>query len=195
MSPAGAKRHLGPVNALYPSLTTIVGTMVDGRANWVTVAHVGIMNHGTPQYLSFGLNKQHHTNKGIFEHREFSVNIPSRELMVETDYVGLVSGRNTDKSGLFEVLVGVLPNAPMIAACPVCMQCRLHQVVDFPSHDVFVGEVVATYADEAVLDGDGKVDVRRVAPLLFDMATVRYYGLGPELGRCWSAGKALKHKG
>jgi flavin reductase (DIM6/NTAB) family NADH-FMN oxidoreductase RutF len=186
------KKDLGPANALYPSLTTIVGTVVDGRPNFLAIAHVGIMNHGQPQYLSFGINKSHYSNKGIHEHKEFSVNIPSENLMVETDYVGIVTGKNTDKSNVFELFTGELQYAPIIKGCPVAMECWLQQVVDFPTHEVFVGEVVKTWADEAVLTDKGKIDPAKVRPLLFDMGTLSYYGLGPVLGGCWNVGKKLK---
>ena len=186
------KKDLGPVNALYPSLTTIVGTVVDARPNFLAVAHVGIMNHGQPQYLTFGINKRHYSNAGFLEHRVFSVNIPGQGLMAETDYVGLVSGKNTDKSQVFTLFKGELEHAPLIAECPVCMECRLHSVLDFTTHDVYVGEVVKTWADEAVLTEKGKVDPARVRPLMFDMGTLSYYGLGELLGGCWSVGKKLK---
>jgi len=179
---------------LYPSLTVILGAHVQGKPNFLAVAHVGIMNHGTPQYLSFGLGKPHYTNQGIHEHKEFSISIPSENLMVETDYVGLVSGKNTDKSKLFELFYGELKHAPMIAACPVTMECRLHSVVDFPTHDVFIGEIVATHADPGVLTEKDKLDPAKMRPLLFDMSTVQYYSLGQPLGKCWNVGKALKHK-
>lgn len=188
------KRNLGPVNALYPSLTTIVGAVVDGKPNFLAVAHVGIMNHGQPQYLSFGINKKHHTNKGIAEHGEFSVCIPGEGLVVETDYVGLVSGRNTDKSQVFELFQGGLAHAPLIAGCPVCMECRLARVVDFATHDVFIGEIVATHADEGVLREDGVIDIAKVRPLMFDMSSVKYWSLGAEVAPCWSVGKALKRR-
>ena len=186
------KRNLGPVNALYPSLTTIVGAVVDGKPNFLAVAHVGIMNHGQPQYLSFGINKKHHTNQGIVAHREFSVCIPGEDLVVQTDYVGLVTGKNTDKSGVFELFTGELAFAPLIKSCPVCMECRLARVVDFETHDVFIGEVMATHADESVLREDGKVDLARVRPLLFDMASLHYWSLGAQVAPCWSVGKGLK---
>lgn len=186
------KRNLGPVNALYPSLTTIIGAVVDGRPNFLAVAHVGIMNHGQPQYLSFGINKAHHTGPGIHEHREFSVCIPGKDLAVQTDYVGLVSGKNTDKSTVFELFQGELAHAPLIKGCPVCMECRLAQVVDFEAHEVFIGEIVATHADEGVLTEAGKIDIARVRPLLFDMASVKYWSLGAEVAACWSVGKELK---
>lgn len=186
------KRNLGPVNALYPSLTTIVGAVVDGRPNFLAIAHVGIMNHGQPQYLSFGISKTHHTNKGILEHREFSVCIPGQDLVVETDYVGLVTGKNTDKSTVFDLFYGELAYAPMIQGCTVCMECRLFRVVDFETHDVFIGEIRATHAEEGVLDAEGKIDIARVRPLLFDMASIKYWSLGAEVAPCWCVGKQLK---
>lgn len=188
------KRNLGPVNALYPSLTTIVGAVVKGRPNFLAVAHVGIMNHGQPQYLSFGINKHHYTGAGIVEHKEFSVCIPGEDLVVETDYVGLVSGKNTDKSGVFELYSGELAHAPLIKGCPVCMECRLSRVVDFETHEVFIGEIVATHADEAVLTEGGGIDIARVRPLLFDMSSVTYWSLGPSVASCWSVGKELQHR-
>ena len=187
------KTKLGGVNALYPSLTVIVGTVVEGRPNFITVAHVGIMNHGTPQYISMGLGKAHYSNRGIKENGVFSVNLPPESLVAETDYLGMVSGKNVDKSGVFELFYGEMPAAPMIKACPVNMECRLERIVDFPTHEVFVGEIVETHADEAVLKA-GKIDVTKVRPLLFDMASVKYYGLGPEIAPCWNIGKSMKKK-
>ena len=186
------KKDLGAVNALYPSLTVMVGAIVDERPNFITIAHVGIMNHATPHYLSFSLGKAHHTNRGIHEHREFSVNLPSENLAVETDYVGLVSGKNTDKSTLFEIVYGELPHAPMIAACPVSMECRLERVVDFPTHDVFIGEIVKTHADPAVVTSDNKIDIAKVRPLLFDFGSVSYWSIGRPVGKSFNIGKSLK---
>ncbi|WP_243357932.1 flavin reductase family protein [Fundidesulfovibrio terrae] len=186
------KKDIGPATAMYPSLTTIVGTVVDGRPNFLAVAHVGIMNHGQPQYISVGINKGHYSPRGIHEHGQFSVNIPSEDLMVETDYVGIVTGKNTDKSQVFKLYAGELPHAPLIKQCPVAMECRLHQVVDFEKHEVFIGEIVKTWADESVLTDKGHVDPAKVRPLLFDMGTVSYYGIGPALGGCWNVGKKLK---
>jgi flavin reductase (DIM6/NTAB) family NADH-FMN oxidoreductase RutF len=182
---------LGPVNALYPTPTTLVGTVVDGRPNFLAIAHVGIMNHGTPQFISIGVNKAHYSHGGIVANRTFSVCIPSEEMMVETDYCGIASGKKTDKSTLFEVFYGALETAPMIVRCPVCMECRLDRTFDFDTHDVFVGEIVETYADGSVLT-EGKIDIGKVRPLLFDMRSLKYWRLGEAIGRCWSEGRQFK---
>jgi flavin reductase (DIM6/NTAB) family NADH-FMN oxidoreductase RutF len=79
----------------------------------------------------------------------------------------------------------------MIDECPVNMECELKKVVDFPKHDVFIGEVAATYAEEAVL-AEGIVDYSKVQPLLFTMTDKSYWKLGERFAQAWSVGKALK---
>ena len=74
---------IGPVNALYPMPTTLVGVTVDGKTNFLAVAHVGIMNHGIPQYLSVGLNGAHYSNLGIHENETFSICLPSEDLITD----------------------------------------------------------------------------------------------------------------
>jgi flavin reductase (DIM6/NTAB) family NADH-FMN oxidoreductase RutF len=173
--------------------TTLVGSTVNGKANFLAVAHVGILNHGTPQYLSIGLGKNHYSNAGIHENRAFSICLPSEDLMVETDYCGIMTGKKTDKAALFEVFYGELKTVPMIRQCPVNMELRLHDVLDYATHDIFVGQLVQTWADDSVL-GDGKIDIAKLRPLLFDMSSIKYWRLGPAVGNCWNAGKALKRK-
>jgi flavin reductase (DIM6/NTAB) family NADH-FMN oxidoreductase RutF len=74
------------------------------------------------------------------------------------------------------------------------MECRLDRVVDFGTHDVFVGEIVATHAEEAVLTAEGGIDLAEVKPMLFDMASKSYWSLGGPLGSCWSVGKGMKRR-
>ena len=169
------------------------GAMVDGKPNFLTIAHIGIVNHAKPNLISVSLAKVHYTNAGIKENKAFSVNIPSEDLVVETDYVGIVSGKKTDKSGVFEIFYGELDDAPMIKSCPLSMECRLYDTYDTPTHDLFIGEIVETYADESVL-AEGKVDITRVKPLLFDMGSIKYWSLGEPVANCWNIGKKLKKK-
>ncbi len=186
-------KPIGPVNALYPMPTTLVGTVVEEKPNFLAVAHVGILNHGTPQYLSIGLHKSHYSNAGIHANRTFSICLPSVELMVATDYCGIMTGKRTDKAALFDVFFGQLQTAPMIRECPVNMELKLHDVLDFNAHEIFIGELVQTYASDDV-HRSGVIDVAQLKPLLFDMASKQYWSLGRALGQCWGAGKALKRK-
>lgn len=182
------KKELGPKNCLYPLPATLVGALVDGKPNYITIAHVGIMDPGS---VSLGMNKAHHTNAGIKEHKTFSVNIPDEKMVVKTDYCGLVSGKDRDKSALFKTFYGKLKTAPMIEECPVNMECRLVRTVDFPRHDIFIGEVENAFCDESVLT-DGTLDFDKLRPLLFTMGDRGYWSMGRRLADAWSAGKKLK---
>ena len=97
------KVKLGAKNCLYPMLTTLVGANVNGRPNYVTIAHVGIMDFGS---ISLGMNKAHYTNGGIKENGTFSVNIPSVGMVKETDYCGLVSGKRVERPSFSKTFTG-----------------------------------------------------------------------------------------
>jgi flavin reductase (DIM6/NTAB) family NADH-FMN oxidoreductase RutF len=184
-------QKIGTQNILYPMPVTLIGALVHGRVNFINIAHVGILNAAAPHLISLGMARSHYTNQGIHENKTFSVNLPSQAMVVEADYIGLVSGKQVDKSGVFETFFGELHTAPLIRNCPVAMECRLHHVVDTPTHELFIGEVAATYADPAVLT-NGKVDLAKVQPLLFDMSTRHYWALGQPVAKCWDVGKQLK---
>ena len=179
------KEKLGAKNALYPLVTTIVGSVVDGKPDFATIAHVGIAHLNG---ITLGMGRIHLTNEGIKANRTFSVSLPSEDMVELTDHIGMVSGRKEDKSGLFEVFYGELDTAPMIQDCKVTMECRLIEHVELPTHDLFVGEIVGTYAEVEVLT-NGAVDIAKLKPLLFDMASRKYWSLGEPVAKCWSAGK------
>jgi flavin reductase (DIM6/NTAB) family NADH-FMN oxidoreductase RutF len=181
------KVKLGVKNCLYPMPTVLVGAVVDGKPNFATIAHVGIMEIAS---VSLGMNKEHFTNKGIKENKTFSINIPSAKMVVETDYCGLNSGRNEDKTKLFKTFYGVLRTAPMIEECAINMECELVKTVDFPRHDVFVGRIAETYCDESVIT-EGVVDVSKVQPILFVMNDRSYWSIGSKIGKAWSIGEKL----
>jgi len=185
------KEKLGATNALYPLVTALVGATVDGKPDFATIAHVGIAHL---KGITLGMGKIHLTNEGIKVNGTFSVNLPSEDMVVVTDHVGMVSGRKEDKSGLFEVFYGELDTAPMIEQCKVTMELKLIEHVELPTHDLFVGEVVGTYADVEVLT-NGIVDIAKLKPLLFDMSSKKYWSLGAPLAKCWSVGKEFEAQG
>jgi flavin reductase (DIM6/NTAB) family NADH-FMN oxidoreductase RutF len=179
------KIELGAKNCLYPLPTTLVGALVNGKPNYIAIAHVGIMD---PESVSLGMNKLHFTNSGIKAHKTFSINIPSTKLVKETDYCGLVSGKNKNKADMFKTFYGKLKTAPMIEQCSINMECELIRIVDFPNHDVFMGKIVNTYCDQTVLS-EGIVDFEKVQPILFAMNDRSYYGIGKKIAKAWDIGK------
>jgi flavin reductase (DIM6/NTAB) family NADH-FMN oxidoreductase RutF len=188
--------NIGAENVLYPSLTTIVGVDVNGHPNWITIAHVGILNHASgdiPGYLSIGLHRTHYSNKGIHDHQQFSINIPSQDMRVVTDYAGLVTGAKVSKAELFTIERGELAHAPMIRECPLSMELKLKDVLTLGHHEIFVGEIVNTFAQETCLT-DEKPDLEKINPILFDMMKLDYWALGQRTGKPWRDGKNLKEK-
>lgn len=184
------KVQIGAKNCLYPLPTTLIGTMVHGKPNYITIAHVGIMEPGS---VSLGMNKAHYSNAGIKANGTFSVNIPSIKMVKETDYCGLVSGRIEDKASCFRTFYGELKTAPMIEECVISMECELVRTVDFPNHDIFVGRVASTFCDESVLS-NGIVDFGKVQPILFVMNDRSYWKLGDKFANAWDIGKQYVSK-
>jgi flavin reductase (DIM6/NTAB) family NADH-FMN oxidoreductase RutF len=183
----GEKIKLGTNAYLYPMPVVLVGTTVDDRANFMAVGWVARVD-GNPPIMAVALNKRHYTPTGIRESQAFSINIPGVDLMARTDYCGLVSGRDADKSEVFDLFYGELGTAPMIQECPLCIECQLVDVVSLPSHDLFLGQVVAVFADEDCLTG-GKPDVEKMNPFVLTMPDNNYWRIGPHAGKAWSVGK------
>lgn len=180
-------------NFFIPMPVVLVGTQVNGRANFMAVGWCARVNLSPPM-IACGIHNNHATPGGIAETKTFSVNVPSLALLEKTDYCGIVSGKTTDKSGVFDVFYGSLRTAPMIRECPVTLECTLVQAVALPSHTLFIGEIAGAYADSRVIK-DGKPDFPAIDPLFLTMPDNRYWALGTYAGDAWSAGKHLKAPG
>lgn len=179
------KRNIGSVLALYPTPVTVVGAMVDGKPNWLLVAHVGILGHDR---ILISLAKTHYTNRGIKESGAVSVNLVDEGLLTKADYVGCVSGDKTDKSGVFPYETGSA-GAPVITESPLTMECTVADIYETEGFDNFVLKIANTYADEAVLDEAGKPDYQKLKPVLFEMPTYQYLRTGGIIGNCMKIGK------
>ncbi len=173
----------------YPMPMVLVGTLVNGRPNFMAVGWISRVNFEPPM-IAVALGKAHYTNEGIHASGAFSVNIPHIDLLEKVDYCGLVSGRKRDKADLFTVTAGPKTNAPMIDECPLCMECRLVRVVDLPSNALFIGEIAGAYADADCCSG-GKPDIGKMRPFTLTMPDNRYWEIGPSAGKAWSAGKRI----
>jgi len=175
---------------LFPMPIVLVGTMIDGKANFMTVGWVSRVNFRPPM-IAVCINKSHYTPKGIMENRSFSVNIPGRSMLEVTDYCGLVSGKTINKSELFELFYGKIPMAPMIEDCPLNMECKLVQTVELPSNYLFIGEIEGAYCEDRFMT-DGKPDIKKVDPFVLTVPDNRYWAVGEHVGDAWSIGERLK---
>jgi len=173
-----------------PLPIVVAGALVEGKENYLTIGAYGIMSI-QPPVVYISSMKSHYTNAGIKKTGYFSINVPSAHRVKETDYCGLVSGRDTDKSAIFTSFYGEEKHAPMIRECPVNALCKLVKTVKLPNNDVFIGDVIEYYVDKSCIAKDIP-DPKRTAPLVLYGRS--YRNLGRVAGTAFAAGKALMKK-
>ncbi len=174
------KKNIGSSVALYPTPLVVVGTMVNGKPNWVLVGHLGIIGHDR---IMVSLSKSHYTNRGIRESKILSVNIVDECMLERADYVGCVSGAKIDKSRVFGYHLGEA-GAPIIDDAPVAMECTLDDIYETAGFESFICSVANVYAEESVLNETGKIDYHALKPVLFEMPTYEYLRTGDVIGKC-----------
>jgi len=184
------KEKLGGNSFIYPMPVTLLGTKHGDVANFMALGWLSRAN-GNPPLLVVGINKAHFTTQLIRENRAFSINYPTAGMIQEVDYCGLVSGRREDKSQLFTVEYGELEQAPLIRECPLSLECKLYDIYEMPTHDLFVGEIIASYADKKILT-DGKPDLAKLNPLLLTMPDNYYWTVKEKVGKAWDIGRELQ---
>jgi flavin reductase (DIM6/NTAB) family NADH-FMN oxidoreductase RutF len=164
---------------LSPLPVVLVGAMVKGRPNYLVIGYISPFDFG--RYIFFSLYKKRYTRIGIHKNKTFSVNIPSVDLLRETNICGSKSGREVDKSSLFDNFFGELKTAPMIRQCPINIECEVSEVIDYDPNEGIIGRVVKSYVDERCLT-DGKLDMRKVHPILWATGgDFNYYRLGERI--------------
>jgi len=186
------KVQIGPQTLIYPMPAMLVGANVDGKPNFMTVAWGGIAN-GDPPMLSIAIRHTRYTLKGIKQNMTFSVNIPSIDQARETDYCGMVSGSRKDKVNTchFQVFYGTVASAPLVAECPVNLECRALHILDLGSHSLIVGKIEETYVSAKCLTA-GKPDVAKIRPLIYVTSpAARYQGLGEVIAKAFHAGNEM----
>lgn len=181
------KQNLGSLLALYPTPVTLVGAMVEGKPNWMQVAHVGIIGHDR---ILISCVKAHHTNKGIRQSGVVSVSLVDQAMLPRVDYVGSVSGSKADKSGVFPWYAGET-GAPIPEEAPLTLECRVADNYEHGGFDSFVLEIVSTLVEADKLTPEGKPDYEKIAPVLFEFPTYSYLSTGKVIAKCLS----LKEQG
>lgn len=173
----------------YAMPVCLVGANVKGKPTFMTVAWYSKVN-GQPPMFMVSLENIRYTAEGIKENKVFSINFPGKSLVEKTDYCGMVSGRKTDKSSVFKVEYGE-NEVPLISECQVCYELMLKQTVDLVDSRLFIGEVVAAYADGKCLT-DKKLDVAKTEQFsLIESPGAGYFELGKQFEKAFNVGKKL----
>jgi len=126
--------------------------------------------------------------------KAFVISIADAGHETEADYFGLVSGHDTDKLAKTGMKNHKSDNvdAPIIDDFAVSLECRLKDTVDVGSHMMVIGEIVNISADEKVLDEKGKIDIKKLRPIIYDITGNDYYNVGDKAGDAFKDG--LKYK-
>jgi flavin reductase (DIM6/NTAB) family NADH-FMN oxidoreductase RutF len=173
----------------------LVGTYGDdGTPNAMTAAWAAACCH-QPPCVGVAIRQNRLTHANLVARRAFTICVPGTTLAPQVDYLGIVSGkREPDKLARLGLATVPCPTieAPLIEACPVVTECRLHSQLEIGTHTWFVGEVVDVHVDAELVDADGKIDVTALDPLGYATSVGEYRALGGPLGRAYSIGKALK---
>lgn len=184
--------QLGKKPLVYPQPVLMIATYdEDGTPDLMNAAWGGV---GDDTQIFLCLSAGHKTTKNLLKTKAFTVSMGVEGLEKECDYVGIVSGNKEpnklEKAGL-HVHKSELVNAPVVDELPLCLECEL--ISYEPEHCHLFGEIVGVSADERILT-DGKVDISKLRPLIFDIDGHAYYGVGEKKAVAFKAGTEIKEK-
>lgn len=178
---------------LYPVPAVMVSCRRPGeKPNIITVAWAGTVC-SSPAMVSVSVRKERYSYNILKETGEFVVNLVTKDLVRAADYCGVRSGRNVDKYTEMHLteLPSRLVEAPGIAESPVNIECRVTEVKELGSHDLFLAEVVSVTVEDRYLDENGRFDLNRAGLIAYSHG--EYFELGKKAGSFgYSVRKAAK---
>jgi flavin reductase (DIM6/NTAB) family NADH-FMN oxidoreductase RutF len=173
-----------PFRPIYPSPAALVTSVSrDGCPNIITLGEVFNVSIRDPVIVGVAIAKPRYSHELISATREFVVNLPTAGMVETVDRCGSVSGREVDKFTEFRLtpLPAQKVRPPLIAECPVNVECRVLGIQEVGDHDLFLGEAVAEHVAEEALDGQGRILVDKLDPLCYQHS--EYWSCGRRLGR------------
>ena len=181
----------GTLLAPLPAVMVSVGNMEE--SNIITVAWTGILS-SDPARAYISVRPSRHSHKLLKENGEFVINLTTAELAKATDYVGIYTGAKVDKFEKCKLTKAeskcVAP--PTIAESPLSLECRVFEVLESGTHDIFLADIVNVSCREELLDEKGKICLERAGLITYSHG--EYYALGKRIGKFgFSAAKKKKH--
>ncbi len=155
-----SKKTLAPEPWFFPRPVLLLSMRdLSGKDNIITVSWAGVACTSPPM-VTVSLRKTRHSHAVVTATKEFVANIPTSKHYEMAELCGTSSGKNTDKFAAchFSKLPGSVVKAPLIAECPINLECKVVHVLPLGSHDLFVAEIVKTHANHAILRDDGTIN-------------------------------------
>lgn len=185
------KQDWKPGTMIYPLPAALVSCgSTPEEYNVLTVAWTGTIC-SEPAMCYISVRPERHSYPILKKNMEFVINLTTRDMAFATDWCGVRSGKDYHKFEEMKLTPGKakMVSAPIIEESPLCIECRVKEIVSLGSHDMFIAEVLNVKADEKYLDAEtGKFDL--VASGLMAYVHGGYYELGKKIGKFgWSVEK------
>lgn len=171
-----AKRSMKGGTMLNPVPAVMVSCGNFDDANIITIAWTGIVNSNPPMtYVS--VKKERFSHDIIEKNKEFVINLTTEEIAEATDFCGVRSGRDVDKFAKLSLTKepAELVSCPMIKESPVNLECKVVEMHEYPSHDMFVAEIVRVHADDSLYDESDRLCLDKAG--LVSYSHGEYFGL------------------
>lgn len=188
------KENWKPGTMIYPLPAVLISLGgCEEEYNLITVAWVGTVCTNPPMcYIS--VRPERHSHTLLLKYKAFAINLTTASMARVTDWCGVRSGRQYNKfkeTGLTPQKAAFI-QAPIVAESPLCIECKVKEVMHLGSHDMFLAEVVNVQADTQYLDPEsGKFDLEKANLLVY--AHGNYYQMGEWIGKFgWSVKKKKK---
>lgn len=165
-----------PGTMLNPVPVVMVSCRRGEENNIITIAWTGIINSDPPlTYIS--VRKSRHSHELISQSGEFVINLTTEKLARATDFCGVRSGRDTAKAEELhlEMEEAALVNCAMIKASPVNLECKVIEVKTFPTHDMFIAEILQVHASEELFNEKGRLCLEQSGLICYSHG--EYFGL------------------
>ena len=183
-----------------------------GHKPWVLPQPVLILgtynNDGTPNAMNAAWGGQwdskeimismgsHATTENLARCQDFTVAFATRDTMVASDFVGIVSAKDDaekmKKTGWTAVKAENV-NAPVFTDFPMTLECRIIRKIDETKEGCYIiAEIINILVDEAYLGEDGKPDVEKMQLITYEPVRHGYHVIGGRIGSAFSDGKKLK---
>ncbi len=135
----------------------------DGRNNALVVVYACNCSYDPPMVM-VGIVPSRYSYGLVKESGCFVVNLAPPGMKEAWDYIGSHSGRDGDKLAAAKVAVaeGIKVAAPILADCPVSIECTVVDSIRTGSHEMFVGKVEYVHADADCVDAEGRIDWNRI---------------------------------
>ncbi|MCF0143903.1 MAG: flavin reductase family protein [Firmicutes bacterium] len=164
------KKTLNPGTMLAPVPAVMVSCGRPGeKPNIITIAWTGVINSDPPMtYVS--VRKERYSHSIISETKEFVINLTTEELAFATDWCGVKSGRDFDKFKEQNLTPAQSEQVacPAIAESPVNIECKVKDVIELGSHDMFIAEIVSISVDEEMIDEKGAVRMDKAGLIAYN---------------------------